>query len=493
MERYLLTALIGFALGTLALSYHESNVLPVFAALLAATLACLFLVRREKAFLLAGILLGASALGMANVERATVSLPEALRPHIESEIVLEGVIIADPDVRETSQRLTLKAEKEGVDARILVVAPLYPEVRYGERIRAEGKLSLPESFSTDGGRTFAYDKFLAKDGVVALLENAQVEVIEERTGFAHLRGALSDFKFDGIESLAKALPEPQASLAAGLILGGKQGLGASLLDDFIASGLVHIVVLSGYNVMIVAEFVLRAFQFLPQRLSAGLGIFTILGFVLAAGAGAASVRAGIMAGIAVFARASGRTYDATRALLLAGFLMVLVSPYTLAFDPGFQLSFVATLGLIFGAPLVARRLAFIRSEFFREIASSTVAAQVSVLPLLLYQNGLFSLVALPANLLVLPIVPLAMLLSALAGLAGSLVPIAAPVLSLPAYVLLSYVIGVVEVSADLPLATLSIPAFPFVVVVLSYALLTALVVRELRRPGERAASRRRSS
>ncbi len=492
MAALVLTGIAGFAGGILAYSFLP-NTWPGVAALVVVA-GALFLLPRTKVSLLASVFVFLAALGMARVMFVPTTLPEPFRELVGSSVQIEGVVVADPDVREVNQRLTIETQTEGATTRVLVVAPVYPEVRYGELIRAEGTFSLPEAFATDGGRTFSYDTFLAKEGVFALLKNAEIEVIAPRSGIlASIRGALSDFKFAGIDALARALPEPHSSLAAGLILGGKQGLGATLLDDFIASGLVHIVVLSGYNVMIVAEFVLRAFGFLPKRRAALLGALTIAAFVLAAGAGAASVRAGIMAGVAVFGRATGRTYDAFRALLLAGVLMVLISPLTLAFDPGFQLSFIATLGLIFGAPLVERRLAFIQSAFLREIAAATIAAQASVLPLLLYQNGLFSLVALPANLLVLPIIPLTMLASALAGVAGFLLPGIAPILAFPAYLLLSYVISVVEVAAQLPLATLSLPSFPFIFVLFAYALLVLFLVRASRTHLQQVGSRLHSN
>jgi competence protein ComEC len=328
---------------------------------------------------------------------------------------------------------------------------------------------------------FRYDRFLAKDEIFLLLQNASLDVVASRKGFfERARGFFSDLKFAGIDALAVALPEPHASLASGLILGGKQGLGAELLDAFIRSGLVHIVVLSGYNVMIVAEFVMRLFGGLAKRTAAAAAALAILAFVLAAGAGAASLRAGLMAGIALYGRATGRTYDAFRALAAAGLLMLLWNPLLLAYDPGFQLSFVATLGLIFGAPVLERKLAWVKMRFMREIAAATIAAQVSVLPLLLYQNGLFSLISLPANLLVLPFVPFTMLASFFALLGGVIVPALAPILALPAYALLSFIITIVEHLSALPLAAVSVPAFPFAFVILAYVLLVFFVRRELR-------------
>ncbi len=473
----LLGAIVGFAVGILGASLFVISWAALGFLLLIGSILVVFRVwKKESMYAFAGVVVLASVLGAGRALLAPQALPESLRPLIGETLHIEGLIVSDPDVREVSQRLTVAVE--GEETRMLVVAPLYPPVAYGETIRAEGEVSVPEPFDTVGGRIFRYDKFLAKDGIFLVMQNAHVEVIAPRVGmFTQVRGALSDVKFEGLRALAVALPEPYAALAGGLLLGGKQGLGKDLLDDFIQTGLVHVVVLSGYNVMIVADAVFRAFGFLSQKSAAFAAAATIVAFVVSAGAGAASVRAGVMASIALYGRASGRKYDAFRALLLAALLMILWNPLTLAYDPGFQLSFVATLGLIFGAPIVERWLAWVKIKFIKEVAATTIAAQIAVLPLLLYQNGLFSTVALPANIIVLPLVPFAMLASALAGVAGVMVPALAPILAFPAYILLSYIVGVVEMAASIPLAAITVPAFPFWLVILAYTLLIFFVAK----------------
>lgn len=493
----LILVIVGFSCGVLLYSFFSFGWFGIgFIVLLVVVLYALWRWKKYKAAILICLFLVGAVFGALRTQLVPRALQETFLPLVGTNVTLEGVVVNDPDIRETNQRLTIEVAKEGTATKILVVAPRYPLVRYGERIEASGVFGVPEPFETDNGRTFRYDTFLAKDGIFALIKNAHVEVVGEREGiFTHIRGALSDFKVSGIDALAKALSEPQASLAAGLILGGKQGLGESLINDFIRSGLIHIVVLSGYNVMIVAQFIMLALGLVSRskKWAAIAAAATIGAFVFVAGAGAASIRAGIMAGIALFARASGRTYDALRALLFAGVLMVLSNPLTLAFDPGFQLSFLATLGLIFGVPVVERYFTFITSKFLREITASTVAAQVAVLPLLLYQNGLLSLIALPANLLVLPLVPFAMLTSLIALLSGLMVPLAAPLLGLPAYGLLSYITGVVGIAAGLPFATLSIPAFPFPFVIVAYAFLGWLTHRLFIQPPLDIVSRTQTS
>lgn len=478
-DRLLLAGVVGFALGICAYAAFTPDWPCIaFAGLLAVLAGISYALAKRPLYALFACALMGIALGAGRTLFAPQALPAAFVPMLETRVSFEGVVVAEPDVREIHQRVTLLMREGESTTRVLAVAPLYPSVRYGETVHAEGTFVRPEPFETDNGRTFRYDAFLAKDGVFALIEEAEVEVVEERRGIlAHTRGALLDTKRAFLDGLSAAIPEPQASLAGGLIAGGKQGLGTELLEAFIATGLVHIVVLSGYNVMIVAEAVLRAFAFLPVRVAATLATLTIGAFVFAAGAGAASIRAGLMAGIGLFARASGRTYAALRALILVGVFMLLSNPLLLPYDPGFQLSFVATLGLILGTSLIEPRLGFVPLHFMREIVSATIAAQIAVLPLLLYQNGLFSVVALPANVLVLPVIPAAMAASAFAGLVGFIIPAIAPIAGLPAYILLSYITVLTQLLNALPLASFSVPAFPFLVVPLAYAVLGYLVWR----------------
>lgn len=483
-DQLALLGVIGFALGILLASFLVPSLsVAGVAALIGSTCGVLFACTRRNPYLFVAVVFVAAALGVARVAVVPLALPTPYVPLLGSEVAFVGTVVAPPDVRETYQRLTLLTTYEGVETRILVVTDRHQGVHFGERIRAEGLFEKPEPFATDGGtpgagRVFRYDRFLAKDGIFGVLSFAEVSVETGREGmYAHVFGAITDIKPAFVSGLETALHEPYAALAAGLIAGGKEGLGDALVSAFIATGLIHIVVLSGYNVMIVAESVRRFFKKIfgnartREPFSAFLAGLAILLFVLAAGAGAASVRAGLMALTALFARATGRTYDGVRALLFVGVLMLLHNPLILAYDPGFQLSFVATLGLILGAPITERWISFVRIRFLREIIAATFAAQIAVLPLLLYQTGLLSLVALPANILVLPLVPFAMAASLIAALAGLLVPALAGIFGFPAYLALAYIIAIAEHASALPLASLTLPVFSFAYVLLAYALL----------------------
>ena len=159
------------------------------------------------------------------------------------------------------------------------------------------------------------------------------------------------FKQKFIKALEAVIPEPQAGLGEGLLLGVNEALGDELKTAFRKTGIIHIVVLSGYNVMIVAEAIMRllAFWFTPWiRLL--IGLIAIGGFAFLVGLGPTVVRASLMAALILVARATGRHYAVLRSLMFAGLVMLIFNPHLLVFDPGFQLSFLATLALIWLAP-----------------------------------------------------------------------------------------------------------------------------------------------
>lgn len=431
---------------------------------------------RAQSYVLLSVFLLFVALGSGRVLFADREVPLVFREDVAEVVSYEGVVVADPDIREVSQRVVVRVVKEEEDIRLLVVAPLYPTLSYGDSVRVTGELSYPEPFETLGGRMFDYPAYLRKDGILLMLPQAEVKRVDASVPLGmHVLRALFDARKAFTAGVARAIPEPAASLAMGMLVGGKQGLGKELLEAFTLSGLLPIVVLSGYNVMIVAEAVLRMMRRAPKAVAASTAALTIILFVLSAGAGASALRAGSMACIALFARATGRTYDALRILLAVFVLMVAWNPDLLLHDPGFQFSFAATLGIIVGSPLVSKRLSRIPSTMLREVCATTIAAQFFVLPLLLYETGMLSLVAVPANVLALPLVPLAMLLSFVAGVVGLVIPVVAPIAGLPAYFVLSLVIKIATVSAGLPLAAYTVAQFPFIIVVVLYALLALLV------------------
>lgn len=380
-----------------------------------------------------------------------------------TRVSLEGTIVSELDVRDTQQRFTFRTD----DTNILVSTDPYIDLTYGDVVYVSGVLKKPEAFTTDTGRVFRYDTFLEKDNIFYQISFADV-VVRTQGGWS-IQGTLFAIKNFFVRNIHAAIPEPAASLGAGITVGAKQSLGDALLHVFQVTGLIHIVVLSGYNVTIIGEALLRILSGFSRRIALSIGAVLIILFVIMVGAQATILRAGGMALLALLARATGRTYLVTKALFLVGALMILIHPKILIYDPSFQLSFIATLGLIYVAPRIEARISFISSRFgVREIIAATVGTQLAVLPLLLHMTGILSLSSLLVNVLVLPLVPLAMLLTFVAGLVG-FIP-GSEIIGLPAYVLLSYMTILPSWFASLPLSYITVPPFSFSITVLLYAL-----------------------
>jgi competence protein ComEC len=336
---------------------------------------------------------------------------------VGSEVQLDGVIIAEPDRRDHVIHYVIDIDQS--DEHVRMTLRQFPRLQYGDRVRLRGELSFPETFVNDSGLSFNYVGFLAKDGIRYVSFTPHVEVLEQGKGNVVLQH-LFTWKQWFVLELTRALKQPEGALASGILLGTKQSLGESLLQAFQRSGLIHIIVLSGSNVAIISDAIRRLFYRLPPTIGTVLTIFMIIVFACMTGASATTIRASIMAILAVIAFRNTRTYNVHRALSVACVLMVLENPLILLYDPGFQLSFLASVGLIYGSPIIDRLITHvIKHEGFRQIIASTLATQITVSPLIISMTGQVSVISLITNLLVLPIVPIAMALSALVPLVSS--------------------------------------------------------------------------
>jgi|SRR5688572_26597098 len=180
-----------------------------------------------------------------------------------------------------------------------------------------------------------------------------------------------------------------------------------------------------------------------------------------------------MAVLALIARATGKNYDIGRALIIACVFMTFLNPFLLVFDVSFQLSFIATIAVIFFAPRIEKYFLWVTESFgLRDTVSVTVAVYIFVLPFILYKMGNFSLVALPANILVLPFIPFTMGLGFLTGLAGLTLPILSVPLGYLSYVFLHYELSVINFFAGLPFASFNFPDFPLFLTIAIYAYFT---------------------
>lgn len=406
------------------------------------------------------LLLLALVLGVARTEIAYQSFTEGQQFVEEQHVLLTGTVVKEPDVREHHTILYVDIVSEGYETRFKVNVPHYPAYGYGDDISLSGTVRAPVSFESETGRVFDYPGYLMKDGVHYELRDASVEALTSNSGNPITRTLLA-WKQEWLAAVSQLLPEPNASLLGGLVVGAKRSLGDEWLDAFRDTGIIHIVVLSGYNLTLVANSVVRATAFLPRTVGFMGGVLGIVAFALMVGASATVVRASIMGVLGMLAAFTNRPHVLMRMLVLAALAMVAWNPFVLLFDPGFQLSFIATLGLIYGATPMERYVSFITERFgLRGIVAATLATQIAVLPLLVYQVGTASIVAPLVNVLVLPVVPVIMLCGFVAGMVGLiLTPLAIPLAWLT-HILLSYIFVVVDAFSRVPFVSISLPPIP---------------------------------
>ncbi len=388
---------------------------------------------------------------------------------IGREVTLEGEVIDDPDIRLNNQHLNIKLKDK--DVTIMTIVSRSENVSYGDEVVVEGVLEEPENFITQSGKEFNYKRYLANQDIYFVIKNANLKIISNGNG-NKIKSFLYKLRGYFIKNINSIIPMPESDLANGLILGARGGFDNDMKNEFISTGTIHIVALSGYNVSIVAEGVMKTFSLIfSQIISIIFGMIIILLFIIMTGASATAVRAGIMATIMLLGRMTGRNYMAGRALIIAGLLMIAYDPRVLI-DMSFQLSFIATGGVLFLTPKVMHWFKFLPMRFgIREMMATTIAATIAVLPILLYLTGVLSLVSIPANILILLFIPTVMLFIFITGVFGFV----SPLLSIPfgfiSYLILLYILSVIHFLGSLSFASVTIQSFPLLLTILLYIFL----------------------
>ena len=384
---------------------------------------------------------------------------------------LIGIVTREPDIRDN--RIQLRVETESIriagqttptSGQVLVEAFVTTEVSYGDRIRATGRLDRPAAWDT-----FSYADYLGRQGVFTIMPFASVKVIGGGYG-QPFYAALLNLKRAAQENIAQALPEPQAGLLTGMLLGNERGISPELAEDFNRAGAAHIVAISGFNMIVISAIVMRVLEgvFGGRRgLAVVCGLIFIAIYTLFVGASPSIMRAALMSGLLVVSRRLNRQAYMPTSLALAALLLSIVDPNVLL-DVGFQLSFLAVLGLgLFADPLsrflrarldglFAPPLAHGLHIFLNEPLAVSLAAQLATTPLIILYFDRLSLTALPVNLLIMPMQSLLLILGLLAVMTAPLLPLLGALIYWMDMVFLSWTIAIVRGFARLDFADLTL-------------------------------------
>ncbi|HEV2030165.1 MAG TPA: ComEC/Rec2 family competence protein [Candidatus Dormibacteraeota bacterium] len=320
---------------------------------------------------------------------------------------------------------------------------------FGDQVQATGKLTLPRDLPTFDRRAY-----LAQRQVYLEVQSTSFDVIGSGSGPARFPAWL---RAHYSSALNEAMPAPHAAVLLGVVLGIRQGIPPGLQNALIATGLVHLLVLSGLKVAVFARIVQASLQPLLGRLATWPALALIAVYAMVGGATPAAVRAAAMGGLAIGASQLGRPTHVWTSLALTAAAMLGWHP-ELAWDVGFQLSFAGTAAIILLTPGIERHVAFI-PKVLREPFAVTCAAQVGTLPMMATDFHVLSPVAPIANALVIPILP-ALISAGLALGALSIVPELARLAAIPISGLLAYLEQVAYIFARVPAAAIPVPKFP---------------------------------
>jgi competence protein ComEC len=358
---------------------------------------------------------------------------------------LEGYIVEDIDIRTDKQLITFRPKQN--QQNILITTTKTGDYFYGDWVVAEGKVAEPKSFED-----FDYPKYLERYDVYALLRYPKFLVLKSHLGNP-LKENLLRIKYAFIRRIGRIIPEPKSSLLLGILIGARKTLPQNVSDNFTVDGLSHVVAVSGYNISIIIGSLggLLAKMF-GRKASFWLSLVVIIGFVIIAGASASVIRAALMGVLLLLSFNIGRLYSITPSLFFAALVMLVINPKILYWDAGFQLSFLATMGIVYFVPLLEQlTLAWPNPWNIKGTLFTTMSAIVATLPLILFAFGRLSVVAPAANLVVLPAVPATMLFGFLTFL-----PVVGPGFGLVADLLLAYILKITEIFARLPYASVNI-------------------------------------
>ncbi len=386
---------------------------------------------------------------------------------LDKKISFSGIVAKEPDKRNSNTKLTIQTEQ----GKVLVTTRRYPEYKYGDELIITGKLQTPTVFED-----FNYQGYLAKDGIYSVMYYPKIEPTGKNRGNFFYK-AIYSFKDKIKQAVEKIMPLPEVAILGALTLGNKKGLTENLKEQLNITGTRHITAISGMHIIILVKALMiiligiglwrgQAFYFT-------LGILIL--FIIMVGAPASAVRAGIMGAILLFAEKIGRLNSSGRAIVFVAAIMLTLNPLLLKFDVGFQLSFLAVLGIIYIKPIfdgwVAKVIKKKKLPGLVQIITMTLAAQIATLPILVYNFGRISFISPLSNVLIVPALPYIMGAGFIFSLASVIWIGLGKILIWPAWFFFAYITKLVELLSKIPFAAKEISNIHWIWLIGYYILL----------------------
>lgn len=305
----------------------------------------------------------------------------------------QGVVVEDVDPGGKNQKLIIKllSPQEYLGEKVLIKTFLYPRFQAGDVLEFNGVLTKPENWSN-----FRYDRYLARQGIYVLMSYPHVSKIGEQTSWFF---SLMKFKKQLYQQIIAALPEPEAGLAAALMLGYRDTITPEAKNIFAQTGLSHLIAISGSHLTLLASLLFLFFSRLkvPLKKGAFIVIIFLWFYVILTGLSASALRSALMATLVLINERKKWKFSSGGILLLSAALMLIHNPLLWRDDLGFQLSFLAMIALIYGQPIGEH---YLGKGSLRSTLILTTNAQLLTWPISAYNFGSASIIAPLANLLI---------------------------------------------------------------------------------------------
>ncbi len=384
-----------------------------------------------------------------------------------SQIEFSGQILTEPEITEKNIKLKIKAQelfstsgKKEIAGKILVNVEKYGlDWQDGDNVFIRCKIEPPGVIKSDDEykKDFDYGKYLLVEHIRSVcyqpLVIKKINEQENKNILIKINRALIKARQKFKTIIDTNLSLPASGLLNAMLLNYRREITPELSLAFNKTGLTHIIAISGLNITLIATMLFELFVALgvKRKKVFWLAMLILTIYVLMIGAPASAARALIMSGIFLYALSSGRLSFAFNALMLAAVILLLINPYALIYDIGFQLSFLAVWGLMLFYEKISDWLKFFPDKFqIRSLLTMTLAAQILTLPVIIYYFGRVSLIAPVANILVVPVLSIMTLAGfALIG-AGLIFGHLAFIVGIVLHVIMSYIIKVVEILSLIP-------------------------------------------
>jgi competence protein ComEC len=391
---------------------------------------------------------------------------QEIKKFIGKEISIFGVIDEEPKIREKSIIFPLKTEK----GKILVKAGRFPDFEYGEKVRVTGILKEQER-----NDSFNWKNYLLKDGILVEMDFPKIEKTGENFGSPIKKFSIF-LKKKIEEAIKENLPSLHSALLKSLLFGEEEEIPFEWKEKLNQTGVRHIAAVSGMNITIISSLILSFLLFLGlwRHHAFYLSIFLISFYILMIGAPASAIRAAIMGILYLTAQYFGRMASGERSIVFSATLMLFFNPLLLRYDIGFQLSFLAILGIIYFYQFFFEKFKKL-PKLIKESLASTLSAQIFTFPILIYNFGQISLISPLSNVLILPILPTITILGFIFSFFGIIFEPIGYFLSFPCWLLLSYLLKVVDFCSKIPYSFLTLKV-NFIFLLISYSILIPLAL-----------------